>query len=205
MIRELPCKFDKEQKQQKVSRSLRLQTSQVFVTPLSGLGCCRSFRNTTDVRLDGVVVGEAEQPARELLDAGDGRWRSLPRTVGGGARLCSLESPPPLLLELSRTAGGDVGSPSTEDLAGDGRRGSLPGMAGGGACRGRPAGEHAYAPLKPRLLCSWSGRGRPEGVRAHQQGSRTDGGGAVGGGRGRPAGTELRRGTWTWRREMDLI
>nr|XP_051208503.1 uncharacterized protein LOC127325728 [Lolium perenne]XP_051208504.1 uncharacterized protein LOC127325728 [Lolium perenne]XP_051208505.1 uncharacterized protein LOC127325728 [Lolium perenne]XP_051208506.1 uncharacterized protein LOC127325728 [Lolium perenne]XP_051208507.1 uncharacterized protein LOC127325728 [Lolium perenne]XP_051208508.1 uncharacterized protein LOC127325728 [Lolium perenne]XP_051208509.1 uncharacterized protein LOC127325728 [Lolium perenne] len=145
----------REEKQQKVSRSLRLQTLQVFVTPLLGLGCCRSFRNTTDVRLDGVVVGEAEQPARELLDAGDGWWRSLPRTVGGGARLCSLEAPPPLLLELSRTAGGDVGSPSTEDLAGDGRRGSL------------PAGEHAYAPGKPRLLCSWSGRGRPEGVRAH--------------------------------------
>ncbi|XP_047045825.1 uncharacterized protein LOC124650330 [Lolium rigidum] len=71
----------REQKQQKVSRSLRLQTSQVFVTPLPGLGCCRSFRNTTYVRLDSVVVGEAEQPARELLDAGDGRWRSLPRTV----------------------------------------------------------------------------------------------------------------------------
>ncbi|KAM0900277.1 hypothetical protein ACQ4PT_020744 [Festuca glaucescens] len=178
----------REQKQQKVSRSLGLQNSQVFVTPLLGLGCCRSFRNTADVRLDGVVVGEAEQPARDLLDAGDGRWRSLPRTVGGGARLCSLEAPPPLLLELSRTAGGDVGSPSTEDLAGDGRRGSTPMLPGS------PASSAPGAVADGRRVCGLTsgGRGRTAGVRA-------------GGGRGQPAGTELRRGTWTWSREMDLI
>jgi hypothetical protein len=139
-----------------------LQTSQVFVTPLLGLGCCRSFRNTTDVRLDGVVVGEAEQPARELLDAGDGWWRSLPRTVGGGARLCSLEAPPPLLLELSRTAGGDVRSPSTEDLAGDGRRGSTPMLPGS------PASSAPGAVADGRRVCGLTigGHGRPAGVRS---------------------------------------
>ena len=36
----------REQKR-KVSRRLRSQTSQVLVTPLPGLGCGRSFRNTT--------------------------------------------------------------------------------------------------------------------------------------------------------------
>ncbi|XP_051178009.1 uncharacterized protein [Lolium perenne] len=39
-------------------------------------------------------VGEAERAARELLDAGAGR------PAGGGARLCSMEAPPPLLLVL---------------------------------------------------------------------------------------------------------
>jgi hypothetical protein len=79
------------------------------VTPLPGLG--RPFVQEHHARsVEWRPVGEAERASRELLDARVGR------PAGGGARLCSMEAPPPLLLvleappplvlERSRMAGG---------------------------------------------------------------------------------------------------
>ncbi|KAM0879655.1 hypothetical protein ACQ4PT_034095 [Festuca glaucescens] len=151
---------------------------------LAGLGCCRSFRNTTDVRLDGVVVGEAEQPARELLDAGDGGGGACRGRSAGGARLCSLEATPPLLLELSRTGRRGCGltvdrgpcrGQTAGELAGDGRRGSTPMLPGS------PASSAPGAVADGRRVCGLTsgGRGRTAGVRA--------GGGRDAGGDGAPA------------------
>jgi hypothetical protein len=60
--------------------------------------------------LDGVVVavggrGRGKAGSKGAARYGDGRRGSLRGTPRGGARLCSLEAPLPLVMERLRTAG----------------------------------------------------------------------------------------------------